>query len=297
MSGIFNIELISASVRMGIPILFAALGAVFVSSCNRINLAIEGSMIIGTFIAVVMGFVSGSLATGFITAGLGGMVLALIIGFLIIKMKGDEIVVGIGGNMFAWGITVFILEELFRMKGAFTGNPVPYFQTINIPVIKNIPVLKTIISGYTLPVYIAILVAFIAWVVLYRTPAGLIIRGTGANKEAVKTAGVNTDLVQFISFGVSGFLAGLGGACLSVANLQGLWTENMTAGRGYIALCAAAFGRNNPKFVVLACLLFGLADALGIRFQILQWEPSFVLMIPYLVTILMLWLSSKKEVL
>ncbi len=297
MSEILNIELFSAAVRMGVPLLFAALGATFISSCGMINIAIEGSMLIGTFIAVVFGFISKSLAVGFISAGIGGMLLALIIGILIVKLKGDSIVVGIGGNLLAWGITVFILEEIFSMKGSFTNGPVPSFVSINIPIIENIPVINTLLSGYTLPVYLSILMVIIAWVVLYNTPFGLIIRGTGANSEAVRAAGINTDRVQLISFTISGFLAGLGGACLSIANLQGFWTENMTAGRGYIALCAAAFGRNNPKFVVLACLLFGLADAIGIRFQVLQWEPSFVLMIPYIVTISMLWASSKKEVL
>ncbi|MBI9109128.1 MAG: ABC transporter permease [Spirochaetales bacterium] len=297
MSEILNIELVAAAIRMGVPLLFAALGATFVSSCGMMNIAIDGSMLVGTFVAVVAGFLSQSLAVGFIGAGIGGMMLALLIGLLIVKLKGDGIVVGIGGNLFAWGITVFILEELFRMKGSFTASPVPSFKAISLPIIENIPYLNTIFSGYTLPVYLSILIAIIAWIVLYRTPIGLIIRGTGANKEAVKAAGINTDMVQIACFAVSGFLAGLGGACLSIANLQGFWTENMTAGRGYIALCAAAFGRNNPKFVVLACLLFGLADAIGIRFQVLQWEPSFVLMIPYIVTILMLWASSKKEVL
>lgn len=297
MSGMFNLELLASAVRMGTPLLFAALGATLISSSGKINIAIEGSMLMGTFAAVVFGFYSKSLAVGFVSAGFAGMVLGLIVGLLIVRLKGDDVVVGIGGNLFAWGLTVFILEEILHMRGSFTGSPVPFFTSLDIPILKNIPVVKTIVSGYTLPVYLSIVATFIVWVLMYKTPAGLIIRGTGSNSEAIESVGVKSGRVQITTFALSGFLAGLGGACLSIANLQGFWTENMTTGRGYIALCAAAFGRNNPKFVLLACLLFGLADAIGIRFQVLQWEPSFVLMIPYIVTIIMLWISSRREVL
>lgn len=297
MTGFFNLELIAATIRMATPLLFAALGVIFISSSGVINISIEGSMLIGTFAAVVIGYLSQSLFIGVLAAGIGGMLLALILSYLIIYLKGDSIVVGIGGNLFAWGITVFILEELLHMRGAFTGDPVPFFNKIKIPGISSIPVLNVIASNHTLMVYIVVISVIVTWLIMYKTPIGLIIRSTGENAEAVQSIGVDTNKVKLLCFLGSGFLAGLGGACLSVSNLQGFWSENMTNGRGYIALCAAAFGKNNPKFVVLACILFGFADAIGFRFQVFQWEPSFVLMIPYIVTILMLWASSKRQIL
>lgn len=293
----YIMELIAATIRIGTPLLFAALGVIFISSAGVINISIEGSMLIGTFLAVVIGYFSQSLFVGVIAAGIGGMILALFLSYLIIYLKGDSIVVGIGGNIFAWGITVFMLEEMLNMRGRFTAEPVPFFKELEIPLIKSLPVVNRILSDQTLLIYLAILLVVIVWLIIYKTPIGLIIRATGENEEAVRSIGVDTKKVKMMCFLASGFLAGLAGACLSVSNLQGSWSENMTNGRGYIALCAAAFGRNHPKRVAFACLLFGFAEAIGIRFQILKWEPSFVLMIPYIVTILMLWASSKRQVL
>jgi len=295
MSSFIDIGVFSASIRMAAPLLFAALGTSFISSVGVFNIAIEGSMLIGTFAAVVIGYFTHSAVLAFLAAGLGGMLLALMLAFFIVRLHGDAIVVGIGGNTFAWGITVFILEEVFRMRGSFSGDGVPFFPAIKIPLLDSVPVLKDIVSGYTLPVYFAFILAFLVWVFLYRTPAGLIIRSIGKNAEAVRSIGADVDRIRIACFAASGFFAGLGGACLSIANLQGFWSENMTVGRGYIAICAAAFGRNNPKFVLLACLIFGFAEAIGIRFQVLRLEPSFVLMIPYIVTIAMLVLSSRRE--
>ena len=295
MSKFLDLGLISAAIRIGAPLLFAALGTVFVSSAGMINISVEGSMLVGTFAAVVISYLTQSALLGFLVAGAAGLLLAAGVSFLIVKWKGDPIVVGIGGNLFAWGVTVFFLEEILHMRGTFTGSPVPFFHPLGIPLLQGIPVVREIISGYNMPVYLSVLLAIIIWVMIYKTPSGLIVRSTGNNAEAVRAVGTNVEKVQMLCFMASGFLAGLGGACLSIANLQGFWSENMTNGRGYIALCAAAFGRNNPAMVMLACLLFGIAEAVGIRSQMFHLPPTFVLMIPYLLTIIMLTASTRRE--
>jgi len=293
---IFGLGLISASIRMATPILLAALGGTFIFSAGVWNIALEGSMLMGSFFAVMMSYLSQYLFIGFLSAGIAGMVLALLLAFLIIKIKTDAIVVGIGGNILAWGITVFVLEEVFNMHGAFTVKEVLSFNKIQISIIDEIPVISQILSGHTFPVYLSWVLCFICWLILYKTPLGLKIRAIGANEEAAKTVGIQVERIQILSFLVSGFLAGLGGAYLSIGYLQAFWGENMTAGRGFIALCALAFGKNNPSLVLIACLLFGFADAIGIRFQVMQWQPSFVLMIPYIITIFILWLSSRERI-
>ncbi|MGA2479114.1 MAG: ABC transporter permease [Spirochaetia bacterium] len=295
MNNFLDLGLISAAVRIGAPLLFAALGTVFVSSAGVMNISIEGSMLVGTFTAVVIGYLTQSVLLGFLAAGVAGLLLAAAPSLLIVKLRGDPIVVGLGGNLLAWGITVFLLEEVLHMRGTFTGSPVPFFKPLSIPGVNLVPVLKELLSGYTTPIYLSVIVALLIGVVLYKTPSGLIIRSTGANSEAVRAIGTDVPSIQIACFLLSGFLAGLGGACLSVANLQGFWSENMTNGRGYIALCAAAFGRNNPKLVMLACFLFGLAEAIGIRTQVFHLPPAFVLMIPYILTIVMLTVSTKRE--
>ena len=225
----FNLELIAATIRVATPLLFAALGIVLISSAGVINISIEGSMLIGTFLAVVIGFLSQSLYIGVLAAGVGGMLLALMLGYIIIYLKGDFIVVGIGGNIFAWGITVFILEELLDMRGSFTGDPVPFFNRIKIPVIDSIPVFNVLFSNHTFMVYLVVFLVIVIWLVMYKTPIGLIIRSTGENSEAVRSIGMDTQKVKLLCFIGSGFLAGLAGACLSVSNLQGFWSENMIA--------------------------------------------------------------------
>jgi len=292
---LLDLGLISAAIRIGAPLLFAALGTVFVSSAGMINISVEGSMLVGTFAAVVISYLTQSAFLGFLAAGVAGLFLAGVVSFLIVQWKGDAIVVGLGGNLFAWGVTVFLLEELLHMRGTFTGSPVPFFHPLGIPVLQGIPVVRDILSGYSMPVYLSVLLAILIWVMMYKTPSGLIVRSTGNNAEAVRAVGTDVQKVQILCFMASGFLAGLGGACLSIANLQGFWSENMTNGRGYIALCAAAFGRNNPAMVLLACLLFGVAEAIGIRSQVLRLPPTFVLMIPYVLTIIMLTASTRRE--
>lgn len=172
MSKFLDLGLISAAIRIGAPLLFAALGTVFVSSPGMINISVEGSMLVGTFAAVVISYLTQSALLGFLVAGAAGLLLAAGVSFLIVKWKGDPIVVGIGGNLFAWGVTVFFLEEILHMRGTFTGSPVPFFHPLGIPLLQGIPVVREIISGYNMPVYLSVLLAIIIWVMIYKTPSG-----------------------------------------------------------------------------------------------------------------------------
>ncbi len=291
------LDLVSATIRMSTPFLFAALGGAFIWAAGKWNVALEGSMLMGSFFAVAVGLWAKSLWVGVLASCLSGILIALLVGFMIIWLKTDPIVVGIGGNLVGWGITVFVLEEIFNLRGGLFVKDIPFFKPINIPVISNIPIISRILSGHTLLIYLSWLICVLSWITLFRTPLGLKIRSIGENEDAARTAGINVELIQFSCFLFSGLLAGLGGAYLSVAQLEGVWSENMTAGRGFIAICAIVFGRNDPKWIFLACLLFGFADAIGIRLQILQWQPQFVLMIPYLLTILVLYLSTRERAL
>jgi len=294
---IINLDLISATIRMSTPFLFAALGGAFIWAAGKWNIALEGSMLMGSFFAVAGGLWSKSLGVGLLASCFSGMIIALLVGFMIIWLKTDPIVVGIGGNLVSWGITVFVLEEIFKLRGGLFIKDIPFFEPINIPFIDKIPVINNIFSRHTLLIYTGWIICIISWIILFRTPLGLKIRSIGENEEAARTAGINVEITQFLCFLFSGILAGIGGAYLSIAQLGGIWSENMTAGRGFIAICAIVFGRNDPKWILLACLLFGFADAIGIRLQILQWQPQFVLMIPYILTILILFLSTRERTL
>lgn len=292
-----NLELISSSIRMATPLIFAAIGSTFIFSAGVINIALEGSMIMGSLFAVAVAYWTNSLLFAFLAAGLAGMFLTLLLAILVIKLKTGFIVAGLGANLLAWGITVFVLEEVLHMRGAFIGIEVPHFIPIRIGIIESIPLISQVLSGHILPVYLSWFFCFFSWIVLFKTPLGLKIRAIGEYKEASRTLGINVEKIQILFLLVSGFSSGLGGAYLSIGSLQGVWSENMIAGRGFIALCALAFGKNNPISVFIGCLLFGFADAIGIRFQMLRWQPSFVQMIPYIFTIIILWVTSRKRVL
>ncbi|NLG86968.1 MAG: ABC transporter permease, partial [Firmicutes bacterium] len=158
---------------------------------------------------------------------------------------------------------------------------------VNIPVINKIPILGELVSGHSVLVYVAFLLVAVVYFFLYRTPIGLRIRAVGENDEAVRAVGVDPNQIRFLAVLISGLFSGLAGAYLSLAQLR-MFVENMVAGRGFIALAAIYFGRGTPVGTMIAALIFGLAEALSMRLQILGYPSQFMLMIPYLVTVAIL---------
>ncbi len=265
------------TLRIAVPYLFAASGGVVAERAGVVSLTLEGFMLTGAFAAALGSLYSGSAWVGVLCGAVAGLGAGLLHALASVRFKADQIVVGIALNLLAVGATRFFLRLAFDSSsnsprtpgfGASAGasglgafaNPLVWMGLLSVP-----------------------LVAFL----VYRTPFGLRLRAVGEKPEAAASLGVRVDRVRWAAVALSGVLAGLGGVYLALDQHQ--FTDEMTAGRGFIALAAVIFGRWNPLRAGLACLLFAAAEALQIRLQVTNVLPSqFVAMIPYVLTVVAL---------
>jgi ABC-type uncharacterized transport system permease subunit len=275
MAEIFTISLIWSTIRLSTPLILAALGGMFSERSGVINIALEGMMLAGAFTAAAVTYAVGNPFLGLL-AGMGaGMVIAAIHAIACIRYRADQVVTGTAINILMIGVPGFLSGAFFLSSGS----------TPQIPKEQLIP--------WT-PIGIAIALVPVAWYVLYKTPFGLRLRSVGENPEAADAAGVPVARMRYAGVLLSGMLAGIGGAYLSIGQ-SSLFTRNMTSGRGFIALAALIFGKWRPVQTMLACLLFGLTEAVTIQMQGVVKLPSgedipvqFIHMVPYLLTIIVL---------
>ncbi len=280
--------LLSTTLRMATPLIFAALGGMFSERSGVINIALEGIMLIGAFVAMAGSYFFGNPWIGVLGALIVGMLVALMHAIVSISFRANQVVSGTAINIFATGITGFLLRLIFGNAGQS-----PSVQDVGswvIPIIKDIPFVGRVIGEQIPFVYIALIFVAISYWVLWKTPFGLRIRSVGEHPAAADSVGINVIGIRYIAVIISGFFAGLAGASLSVGLLD-LFVKNMSSGRGFIALAAMIFGKWTPQGALLAALLFGFADALQMLAQTLglTFVPrQFLLMLPYILTILAL---------
>ncbi|MEW5866900.1 MAG: ABC transporter permease [Bacillota bacterium] len=284
---IFDINNLTATIRMATPIALAAMGGAFSERSGVVNIGLEGMMLTGAFCGVLGSYVSGSPWLGVLFAIAGGGLMGAILALFAIRLKADHVVSGVGLNIFALGLTTWLMQVLWRNRGTSVSvNGLPMFS---IPAIKNIPVLGTILWTHSPLVYLMLILVFLGWLVMFRTPLGLRIRMAGEHPEAADTVGINVHAVQYFSVTLSGCLAGLGGAYLSLAQLN-WFSMNMSAGRGYMALAANIFGQWNPIGCLGSSFLFAFTDSLQMRIQTspVKLPTEIIQMLPYIFTILIL---------
>jgi general nucleoside transport system permease protein len=275
MAEIFTIALIFSTIRLSAPLILAALGGLFSERSGVINIALEGMMLAGAFTAAAVTHAVGNPYVGLL-AGMGaGMLVAAIHAVACIRYRADQVVTGTAINILMIGMPPFLSGAFFLSSGA----------TPQIPKGNLIP---------TIPIVIAFLLVPLTWYILYKTPFGLRLRSVGENPEAADAAGVRVTRMRYAGVLLSGILAGIGGAYLSIGQ-SSLFTRNMTSGRGFIALAALIFGKWRPVQTMLACLLFGFTEAVTIQMQGVVKLPSgedipvqFIQMVPYLLTIIVL---------
>ena len=278
---------LSASMRLAIPIMLAALGGVFAERSGVLNIGLEGMMLVGAFTGFAAAYASGHLVVGVAAAVLAGIATGLVLGLYTITLGANQVVVGIALNLLAAGATSFFYRLAF---GTGTASPrVDAFVALDLGSLADIPVVGPLLFRQDALAYVALALVFIAWFGLAKTRFGLDIRAVGEHPAAAETLGLNVARIRFLAIGISGGLAGLGGAFLSLS-ATGVFIDGMTAGRGYIALAILILGRRHPLGVLVAALLFGAADALQLRAQILPTGVpfQFLLMLPYILTIIVL---------
>ncbi|MFQ5856430.1 MAG: ABC transporter permease [Anaerolineae bacterium] len=288
-------NILFATLRMSTPLILAGMAGVLSQQVNLLNIALEGLMLFGAFVAVVVGAQLGSAWLGVVAAMIFAVAVAALFALFVIDLKANLIVAGLAVDILALGLTAYLLVVLFDARGAYAPDNLIGLPTVTIPLLAQIPVLGKVLSGYTPLVYVSWLAVFLTSVFLYRTPIGVHIRAVGEHKQAAETAGIRVRMVQYVALLTGGALCGLAGAQLSVGDLT-LFTDNMTNGRGFIALAAVFFGAARPGLTAIACLLFGLFEAVQFRLQASSGlPPQLPQMLPYLIVVVVLTLMSLRR--
>lgn len=280
--------LLASGLRSATPLMYAAIGGIFSERAGVVNIALEGIMLTGAFTGMLVSYYTGSPWLGVLFAMIAGGLIALIHAFVSIEFRANQVVSGVAINMLAGGLTSFFLRAIFKHAGQ--SPSVNALKKISFDWLGNIPVLGTIFNDHSPLVWLALFSIVAAHFVLFKTTFGLRVRAVGEHPEAADTVGISVKKIRYICVIISGVMAGIGGATLSLGLLD-LFTENMTAGRGFIALAAVIFGKWTPIGAFLAALLFGIADAMQMLAQTLQitfLPREFWLMLPYVLTLLAL---------
>lgn len=291
---IFSADFVYSVLRLTTPILLAGLGALITDRAGVMNIGLEGIMLCAALAGVIGSAMTQNAFLGFLFALLVGMALGLLMAYFAIHLKTDMVLTGIAMNLLASGGTVFVLYAVANDKGMSTSLKSLTMPVINIPFIQDIPVIGTVISGHNLLTYLALISVAAMWILLYKTPLGLRIRVVGENSHAAESVGIHVKKVQYIARAISGILAAMGGAYMSMGYMD-KFARDMTAGRGFIALAAEALGRGTPVGTLLSSLVFGTADALGSNLQVLDIPVQFVQMLPYVFTVVGLVLYSAMK--
>jgi ABC-type uncharacterized transport system permease subunit len=286
-SNVISLALFTATIRSATPILFPALAGIFSERAGVLNIALEGVMLISAFTAVVGSYYTGSAWLGVLCAMVAGVLTSLIHAFMCINLRADQAIVGTGINILGAGLPSFLLLKLFGSQGI--SPIVTRIPEMRVPILADIPIIGPILGEQSPLVYIALLMVPISYFVLFKTSFGLRLRAVGENPHAAETVGISVFGLRYAGVIISGVLAALGGAFLSVSYLA-QFVKLMTAGRGFIGLAAMIFGRWNPWGALFACLLFGFADALQAAAQAanVPIAPQLLRMLPYVLTIVAL---------
>lgn len=283
--GLFTVEYFYGTIRMATPIALAGVGEVFLERSGIINLGIEGIMLNGAFFAVLGAALTGNAFLGLLTAIGAGVLTALLFGLAVITLRANQIVAGAAINIGALGLTSFLSRVVFGIREL--PVQVSGVQPWSVPILGDIPFIGRVFFQQTPVVYFAYFLIAVSTYVLFRTTWGLKIRAVGEYPRAADTVGINVYAWRYLTTSMNGFLCGIAGAALSLAQLN-TFVDNMTNGRGFIALAAVIFGRWNPAGVAIGALVFGAADALQLRFQAfgVGITNQLLLMMPYLLTLI-----------
>jgi ABC-type uncharacterized transport system permease subunit len=270
LANIFALTTLYSTIRLATPLLLCALGGLLSERSGVINIALEGLLIGGAFTAATVTYYGHNPWLGLLAAMVAGILIALVHAVACIQFEADQVVSGTAINILMLGGPTLIGGALFGTSGS----------TPQIPQEQLIPVA---------PIFIAFALVPVIWYVLYRTPFGLRLRAVGENPEAADTAGVSVSRIRYTGVLLSGAIAAIGGAYLSIGQ-SSLFTRNMSAGRGYIALAALIFGKWRPVQTMLACLLFGMAEAVSLQMQgvIPHVRVEYIQIVPYLLTMIVL---------
>lgn len=290
MGNLFTIGLFQQMLRSATPVALAAQGGLMTEHAGIMNIGMDGMILIGAFTAVSVSWLLGSAWLGLLAAVLTGVLVGLFFALFVVKFKSDEFIIGTALNIFAGGLTVFLLRALFQVKGSFQGTadrPVVGLPRVDFGVLREIPFFGPLLDNSSIFILLTWILVLLMWILVYRTPWGLWIRAAGERPDALRTAGISPQKMKWISSVVCGAFCGLAGAQLALGNVT-LFAEGMSNSRGYVAFACVIFGAANPGKAYLAALMFGFFDALGYRLQEYNINSNLTSMIPYVITVIMM---------
>lgn len=281
-SAAFIITICAAGVRLAVPVLFAALGEIVNQRSGIINLGLEGVMLMSTLTGFVASYYTNSPWLGILAGILTGILSGLFLGWIYISIKANQTVVGFVFNIFVFGLTAFGYRVAFGLTEIAPQANI--FSVLRIPILSDIPFIGPILFNHHILVYLSPLVVLAMYILIFKTKFGLSLRAVGEYPKSADTAGINVFKTRYLVMIISGALQGLAGASLVIGQL-GIFRDNVTAGRGFIALAIVIFGRWNPFVALVASFIFGVADALAMAMQLIgaPIPPQFFLILPYLV--------------
>jgi len=305
----FVVALVTAGIRLAVPVLLAVLGEIITERAGVLNLGLEGIMAVGGLAGFMAAYylenntaigttAEWSAWLGLLAGMLAGMSMGLVMAVLSITLQADQVISGITLVVFGVGVSNFLYRQQFSSLTARVSGMDPY----PIPYLSRIPVVGDILFNHTPTVYLTVALVILVNILLFHTTWGLRIRSVGEHPAAAETSGLNVERVRYAAVIGGAALVGLGGAVLTVAQLR-LYREGIMAGRGWIAVALVIFARWRPSLALAGALLFGLADSLQFRIQALSQVErgartipyEFLLMLPYVLTILALFFRGKRS--
>ena len=278
--------ILGSALVLAVPIMLGAMAGVMSERVGVVNIAIEGQLLTGAFMAAVVSTITGNQIVGLVSAMITASLFSMVLAVFSVRYLAQQIIVGVVLNVLAIGITNFFYQQFLTQDSAGTNSP-GTLPIISIPFLSQIPVIGPALFENRITVYLAVLIVIMVWFILFKTKLGLRARAVGEHPLAADTVGINVGRTRFWWVTLGGLLAGLGGATLTIGN-AGAFGREMSGGLGFIALAVVILGRWHPIYASAAALLFGFSIILRIwANQVSPGIPTnFITMVPYLVTLI-----------
>lgn len=283
-AAIFTPAFLFSVIRVSTPLILGSMAALICNRGGMLHIAFEGIMLSAAFFGMLTSALTQNVFLGVLGAIAGGLLISMLLGYFNLVLNSDRTLTGIALNTFASAGTVFALYLLVQDKGTSSSLPSLVIPNIQIPILKGIPVLGTILSGHNALTYVSFLTVFLTYIIIFRTPLGLQIRTVGENPNAAASVGINVMKIRFITLGISAVIASLAGAYMSMGYLS-WFSRDMMAGRGFMSIAAQNLGAALPLPSFLASLAFGAVTALANVLQTLNMPSEIIQAMPYVATL------------
>ena len=288
-----NATLLAVVARVTTPIVLCASGGLYCQLAGTPNITLEGAMLMAAFAGVAGSYYTGSALVGLLCAILGSLLINILFGFLHLRLGGEGTITGFAINSLSLGLTTFLLRSMFNVTGTLVDDRIVGLPKYSIPILKDIPLLQQLFTNHTLCTYFSWIFIILTYIIFYRTKYGMNIRACGENPTAASSVGVSVTTVRWSTIMISGLMSGLAGAQISLGYLS-MFSENMTSGRGFIALAAIMLSGGRPIAMFVAALLFGVAKGLSNQAQLTAISSHLILTLPYLMVIVVLLLQPEQ---